>query len=221
MFIPVPFIYGSSYQKSPEELKADAEFRAFKQQIKNDKFKKEQRKKFCDFIRTKGFVPILRCNYGVRFISTKYPNLWGEYNNNDIMFNWWAQGVSCSFRLPDIDRERFFDEAVASIIQKVSSSGLLGEFVKPGVLYFRLPNEKVSIDFEHSNPEDVQKVAGIAHNHPRGVFKWYTTEWKPKGRFDVCALPVEHKVIFDDMMLMLAHGFVGDLDNMDIDSYDI
>lgn len=221
MFIPVPFIYGSSYQKSPEELKADAEFRAFKQQIKNDKFKKEQRKKFCDFIRAKGFVPILRCNYGVRFISTKYPNLWGEYNGIDIAFNWCAQGISYNFKLSDIARERFFDEAVSGVIQKVSSSGLLGDFVKPGVLYFRLPNEKVSIDFERSNPEDVKKVAGVVHNYPQGEFRWYTTEWKPKGRFDVCALPVEHKVTFDDTMCMLAHGFVGDLNNMDIDSYDI
>lgn len=221
MFIPVPFIYGSSCQKSPEELKADAELRALNQQRKNEKFKREQRKKFCDFIRTKGFIPILRCNYGVRFISTKYPNLWGEYNCVDIMFNWCAQGISYNFKLSDIGRERFFDEAVSGVIQKVSSSGLLGEFVKPDVLYFRLPNEKVSISFERSNSEDVKKVAGIVHNYPQGEFRWYTTEWKPKGKFDVSALSVEHKVILDDTMCMLAHGFIGDLNNADLESYDI
>lgn len=219
MFIPVPFIYGSTYQKSPEELKADAELRAFNQQRENEKFEKKKRGEFCEFLRTKGFTPILKCNYGVRFISDRYPNLWGEYDNGgNVNLIWWAQGVTYNYKIWEVEFRQYTDTAVEDIIRAVSADGI-GGWVKPNVLYFRQPKENIAIDLERGNPEDMHKASEIiAHN---GKFEWYTTEYKTGDRLEVYTLPKKHSVIFDNAMFMLTNGFVGNLKSVDLESYDI
>lgn len=198
MFIPVPFIYYNRPRLSPEELKAKEELRLINQRSENRKFEKKQCEEFCKEIRKYGFTPILNCEYGVRFISNKWYNLWGEYDYKTTNLHWWAGYLNQDYIAPHpMPLSTYWDDFYIGILCKLN--------IKSNILYWH-PNENVSMEFDQRNDEDVRKVVEIVNNGGKTI--WYSQE-TVVGVDKVNIVPVENQLVFDNTMLMLAYGFLG------------
>lgn len=197
MFIPVPFIYSNKPHLSPEQLKAKEELRLINQRSENRKFEKKLREEFCEEIKKYGFTPILNCEYGVRFISDKWHNLWGEYDNNTTSLHWWAGYLKQDYIAPvPMPVSMFWDDFYVGILCKLN--------IKHNILYWN-PSENISMEFDQRNDEDVRKVEEIVNNGGKTI--WYAQE-TIIGVDRINIVPVEHQLVFDNVMLMLANGFI-------------
>jgi len=198
MFIPVPFIYGSKPNLSSEQLKVKEELRLINQQSENRKFEKKLRDDFCREIKKYGFTPILNCEYGVRFISNKWHNLWGEYDNKTTNLHWSTGYIKQDYIAPvPMPVSTFWDDFYLQILCKLH--------IEPNILYWQ-PNENISMEFDRRNDEDVRKVEEIVNKGGKTI--WYSQETLVDDD-KVNIVPVEHELIFDNAMLMLANGFLG------------
>lgn len=198
MFIPVPFIYYNKPNLSPEQLKAKEELRLINQRSENRKFGKKLREEFCEEIMKYGFTPILNCEYGVRFISNKWHNLWGEYDNYTTRLHWWTGYLKQDYTAPvSIPVSTYWDDFYLQILCKLH--------IEPNILYWN-PSENISMEFDQRNDEDVRKVEEIVNNGGKTI--WYAQE-TVVGVDKVNIVPVEHQLVFDNAMLMLAYGFLG------------